>query len=300
MRNPGRRTLAEPIPHRVAVACVAMAILLSIGWALPAGADDPGSGASTVEATGAQAGQGGSEPADGGSSGGYLTRDYWASVWNRDRLTGDWNGLRTDLEDHGVKPRVRFSQHMQGVTSGGLAQNGRYGGKVDWILDVDVSKLAGIWPGMFINLHAGTQYRKSVLLDAGPSALPNTPMLVPLPNCDCTEITNLTLMQGLWEGAIPLQEDKGAAVVALGKIDIVDLLTTAFPNFGNGLDGFANFNALYPRGPTCASGSSRSTARASPCSTRTEGCRRPPFSSTGRTTFPTIGTSATRSPMVSA
>jgi porin len=102
---------------------------------------------------------------------------------------------------------------------------------------------------LFFNLHAETQYGKSVLTDAGPSVLPNTPMLLPLPNCKCTEITNLVLMQGLWEGAIPLQEDKGAVVLAAGKLNIVDLLTTSFPNFANGMDGFLNFNALYPAWP---------------------------------------------------
>jgi len=102
---------------------------------------------------------------------------------------------------------------------------------------------------LFINLHAETQYGKSVFADVGPSSLPNTPMLLPLPNCDCTEITNLALMQGLWEGTIPLQEDKGAAVVVVGKFNIVDLLTTSFPNFASGLEGFLNFNALYPAWP---------------------------------------------------
>ena len=58
-------------------------------------------------------------------------------------------------------------------------------------------------------------------------------MLLPLPNCDCTEVTNLTLMQGLWEGAIPLQEDKGAVVLSAGMLNIVDLLTTSFPNFAS-------------------------------------------------------------------
>jgi porin len=216
-----------------------MATSLSIGWAWPSQADEATSGASQGEATAAQDDPVGSEPAE----------KWLEKVWQRDRLSGDWGGLRTDLEDHGVKPRVRFSQFAQGVATGGLDQNGRYGGKVDWILDVDVSKLAGIWPGMFFNLHAGTQYGKSVITDLGPSGLPNAPMLVPLPNCDCTEITNLVLMQGLWEGAIPLQEDKGAAVLAAGKLDIVDLLTTSFPNFANGLEGFVNFNALYPAWP---------------------------------------------------
>jgi len=222
---------------------------LSITWAWPAAADEPTSGTSPGETTAAPASQEGPEPSEAWSAGDYLTRDYLETVWNRDRLTGEWGGLRKDLEDHGVKPRVRFSQFLQGVTSGGLEQNGRYGGKVDWILDVDVSKFMGIWPGMLINLHAETQYGKSVITDVGPSALPNTPMLLPLPNCDCTEVTNLTLTQGLWEGAIPFQEDKGAVVASAGMLNIVDLLTTSFPNFGYGLEGFLNYNALYPAWP---------------------------------------------------
>ena len=92
-------------------------------------------------------------------------------------------------------------------------------------------------------------YGKSVFTDVGPSALPSTPMLLPLPNCDCTEVTNLTLTQGLWEGAIPLQEDKGAVVLSAGMLNIVDLLTTSFPNFASGLEGFLNYNALYPAWP---------------------------------------------------
>jgi porin len=224
----------------IAIACVALAWLVSVAWAPSSVADEAVSDEASVRASGS---------ANGSPPSGYLTAGYWEEVWSRDRLTGDWGGLRTDLEEHGVKPRVRFSQFLQGVTSGGLDQNGRYGGKVDWILDVDVSKLAGIWPGMFLNLHAETQYGRSVIADAGPSLVPNTGMVLPLPDCDCTEITNLTLAQGLWEGAIPLQEDKGAVVLAAGKLNIVDLLTLSFPNFANGLEGFLNFNALYPAWP---------------------------------------------------
>jgi porin len=255
MRNPGRKILGESFPHRTAVVCAAMATSLSIGWAWPAGADEPGPASDVPVPEQAPpdpepgSPQPGSHAHDVGQPPDRSAKDWLKDVWTRDKLTGDWRGLRTDLNDHGVKPRVKFSQFGQGVAAGGIDQNGRYGGKVDWILDVDVSTLAGIWPGMFFNLHAETQYGKSVFTDVGPSSLPNTPMLVPLPNCDCTEITNLVLMQGLWEGSIPLQEDKGAVVLAAGKLNIVDLLTTNFPNFAYGLEGFLNFNALYPAWP---------------------------------------------------
>jgi porin len=252
MRNPDRKILGESFPHRTAVVCAAIATSLSIGWAWPAGADEPDSASdvSVPEQAPPDAEPGSPQPGshahDVGQPPDRSAKDWLKDVWTRDQLSGDWRGLRTDLNDHGVKPQIKYSQFGQGVASGGINRNFEYGGKLDYILDVDVSKLAGLWPGLFFNIHAQTQYGKSVLVDAGPSALPNTPMLVPLPNCKCTEVTNLVLMQGLWEGSIPLQEDKGAVVVAAGKLDIVDLLTTNFPNFGHGLDGFQNFSALYP------------------------------------------------------
>jgi len=230
----------------VGVACAATAMLVSIAWASPSWADEPTSGSSPQEVIAVPASPEGSEPSEERSPGRFFTKAYYAEVWQRDYMTGDWGGLRTELNDHGVKPQIKLSQFGQGVASGGRDQKARYGGKVDWILDLDVSKFAGLWPGLFINLHAETQYGESTIVDVGPSALPNTSMIMPLPECgECTNVTNLTIMQGLWEGAIPLQHDKGAAVVAAGKLNIVDLLTMSFPNFGYGLEGFMNFNALF-------------------------------------------------------
>jgi len=239
----------NPLRHRVAVVGTAVIACLWVGWSEPSRADEPVSGTSAVELPTDSSDPPDAEPTEERSPGRFITGDYWKEVWQRDHLSGDWGGLRTKLNDHGVKPQIKYSHFGQGVASGGLNKNYEDGGTVDWIVDVDVSKLAGLWPGLFFNLHAKTQYGKSVIADAGPSALPNAPMLVPLPNCKCTEITNLTIMQGLWEGQIPLQDNKGAAVLAAGKLDIVDLLTTSFPNFAGGLEGFTNFNALYPAWP---------------------------------------------------
>jgi porin len=231
-----------------AVVQAAIAVLLFIGWSSSAAADDMGTDAPPVKVPAQPAEHSAAESSAADQErtpGRFFDREYLLSVWERDRLTGDWGGVRTKLEDHGIKAEFKFTQFGQGVPTGGNRKNGTYGGKVDYILDVDVSKFAGLWPGLFFNIHAETQYGESSLIDAGPSLLPNTAMLMPLPNCTCTEVTQVAILQGVWEGTIPLQGDKGAALVGAGKANIVDLLTTTFPNFGYGLEGFMNFNALY-------------------------------------------------------
>ena len=41
-------------------------------------------------------------------------------VWNRDLFLGDWQGLRTQLHDHGIDVGLRLAMYGQGVTSGGV------------------------------------------------------------------------------------------------------------------------------------------------------------------------------------
>ena len=230
--------------RRIAIACAALGFFGSVTWAPASAADEAAANPASARPSTAE-----EKPASGAVAPHGQEDSATKEWWDRDQLTGNWGGLLDDLHEHGIKPQVKFSQFAQGVEHGGVQRNGAYGGKVDYFLDVDVSKFASLWPGLFFNLHAETQYGKSVIADAGPSALPNSPMVVPLPNCDCTEVTNLTLMQGLWEGTIPLQDDKGAVVAAAGKLAIIDLLTTSFPNFGYGLEGFLNYSALYPAWP---------------------------------------------------
>ena len=37
--------------------------------------------------------------------------DQMKEVWNRDLLTGDWEGWRTNLQEHGIDPHFRLSQY---------------------------------------------------------------------------------------------------------------------------------------------------------------------------------------------
>jgi carbohydrate-selective porin OprB len=48
-------------------------------------------------------------------------------IWNRDRMTGDWEGWRTDLLERGIDAKFRLAQYGQGVASGGRDKNSEYG-----------------------------------------------------------------------------------------------------------------------------------------------------------------------------
>ena len=163
-----------------------------------------------------------------------LATNAWAKdIWTRDKLSGDWGGLRTDLAEHGIQLDVRLTQFYQGVASGGKNTNFEYGGKFDYILKLDGKKL-GLWPGFFVTMHAETQFGHTIIGDAGGFSLPNTSMLYPLPDQHKTAITGLLFEQAL---------SKNFALVA-GKINVVDLWTMAYPHTGGGVDGFMNTNMI--------------------------------------------------------
>ena len=67
-----------------------------------------------------------------------FTTNTWAEdIWTRDKLTGDWGGLRSDLTKHGIDIDLRLSQYYQGVTSGGVDTNSEYGGTMDYRFNFD-------------------------------------------------------------------------------------------------------------------------------------------------------------------
>jgi carbohydrate-selective porin OprB len=160
-------------------------------------------------------------------------------VWTRDLLTGDWEGWRTALQDHGIDPQFRLSQYGQWVADGGVETNGAYGGTLDYRLNFDLRKLFGMWDGLSVNMHARTRFGDDVLADAGGMTLPNTGLLMPLPgNHDRTDVTGLLLNQ-----TFPLFAGR-EALFSIGKIDILDAVTLFFPSVAYGQEGFWNVHSL--------------------------------------------------------
>lgn len=65
----------------------------------------------------------------------------------RPRLTGDWGGVRTDLEDFGIHPFARYLNEVAGNPSGGKHQDITYTDQIDFGIDADLGKLIGLTGG---------------------------------------------------------------------------------------------------------------------------------------------------------
>jgi len=166
-------------------------------------------------------------------------RANWLNeLWNQDRLTGEWGGLRTDLSKKGIDIDLRLSQYWQRVASGGNNVNSEYGGTMDYRLNIDTHKLFGTWEGLSVNMHARTRFGYDVNADAGAFALQNAGMLMPAPDdYHNTDITGLTVSQYL-----PFFG--GLANVTVGMFDVIDVVSDLVPQAAYGQEGFWNVNAL--------------------------------------------------------
>ena len=147
----------------------------------------------------------------------------------RPKLTGDWCCLREDLRDSGYTFDISTTEYYQGTASGGLKDTFRFGGRNDYLINVDGQK-AGLWQGLFINLHGETVYGDSVNLFTGAVVPVNIGRAHPVFTGSATALTNVRFTQALSENF----------VVYAGKINTIDNVQQPFMR-GRGLDaGFMN------------------------------------------------------------
>lgn len=163
---------------------------------------------------------------------------YAGDLHTRLRATGDWWGHRSALADHGVTFDLFATQFYQGVASGGREQEFEFGGKLDYLFNLDTGKL-GLWQGGFVNLHAETRYGTAVNNIDGLLAPSNLPLSFPEPDGSISSITGLKLTQALSE----------QAVVFVGKINTLDEYGFRYaPALGTnrpGLEGFTNTSLVF-------------------------------------------------------
>jgi porin len=67
-------------------------------------------------------------------------------LWQRDKLTGDWGGTRTELSNRGIDISLNYIGELFGVASGGIRQGVSYEHRFELSVDTDLGKLAG-WNG---------------------------------------------------------------------------------------------------------------------------------------------------------
>ncbi|HEX9145301.1 MAG TPA: carbohydrate porin [Candidatus Binatia bacterium] len=107
-------------------------------------------------------------------------KPYSGDIWTRSTLTGDWGGLRNDLDAKGVTLDMDITQVGQGVVNGGKSGQWQYGGRGDIILNLDSQKL-GLWPGAFLNMEGEGNWASAVNLNTGALMPVNLSQVLPLP-----------------------------------------------------------------------------------------------------------------------
>jgi porin len=74
-------------------------------------------------------------------------------LWERDTLTGDWGGLRTSLEEKGLKLGLNYIGEVLGNPAGGASHGAIYEGRLEMIADLDLEKAMG-WTGGLFHVNA--------------------------------------------------------------------------------------------------------------------------------------------------
>lgn len=142
--------------------------------------------------------------------------------------------LRESLQTQGLDVKFSTTQFYQGITAGGLDRDFRYGGRNDLLMKIDGAQ-AGLWQGLFIDLHTETRYGQAINGDTGAISAPNSSMLFPLPGETTTDLTNFTVTQALSEQCL----------VMAGKINLLDAYVNPLAA-GRGNTQFMNLSLIFP------------------------------------------------------
>ena len=155
------------------------------------------------------------------------------SLVPQDNLPGDWQIKRQSFADKGLEFSLLATQFYQRVAAGGRQQDGEYGGKLDYLANLDAQK-AGLSPGLTVQLHAETRLGTSVNNADGLLAPANIAMNFPDPTQDVTALTGLKINQDIGD----------QFVVYAGKVNTLDE-SPMRDNGVPGLGGFMNTSLVY-------------------------------------------------------
>jgi porin len=129
---------------------------------------------------------------------------------------------------------ISATEYYQGTASGGLHDGFEGGGRADYLLNIDGQK-AGLWPGLFINLHGETVYGDSPNLFPGAVVPVNIGRAHPVFFGTAGALTNVKVTQALSPNL----------VLYAGKINTIDNVQQPFMQ-GRGLDaGFMNATLFW-------------------------------------------------------
>lgn len=164
-----------------------------------------------------------------------LTVQDWVK---RSELLGDWGGARTRMADQGVKLGAAWTQFFQWapMTSPlGDERDFLYGGKADFRIATDFSKMSDRLKGLSASAHLEFRYGDMPLLAGGTLVPTNTALLFPKNEGAAFDVTSLYVSKMLSD----------TAVVQAGRFNMLENYDRPFTG-GEGLDKFQNMAFVLP------------------------------------------------------
>jgi porin len=146
------------------------------------------------------------------------------------RLMGDVWGLRNPAET-GIDFRLEALNFYHGVIDGTGGDDMEGNGKLELFINMDGQK-AGLWPGLFVNVHGEFRYGSSPG-QAGVIGPVNSAMVSPGFDGEIFAFTNVTITQALSQ----------SFMLTIGKFNTFDLDNKHFYG-GRGTERFMNANLL--------------------------------------------------------
>jgi porin len=122
------------------------------------------------------------------------------TFWNRDTLTGDWGGLRSELANKGFKITPIYTGEIFGNT-GGAKQGAISDGLFNLALDVDLERVTGFWKDATFHANALYIYGPS-LSEQYVGDFSNTSNIA---GYNSVRLQELWVEQGLWDKRISIR-----------------------------------------------------------------------------------------------
>jgi porin len=155
------------------------------------------------------------------------TPDFGGPLFSRDKLLGNWFGYRPRLADRGLTVDSSLTQFYQGVASGGLRQEFRYGDHFDAFAILDGGRL-GFWDGSSLHVRFEANFGSNINADTGAFLPASLASSLPVANGGAA-MSEFVFAQKLSE----------RFEVFFGKVNTLDEDESAFAS-GRGLTQFMN------------------------------------------------------------
>ena len=152
--------------------------------------------------------------------------------WQRDTITGDWGGLRTELEAQGIAFTVKYTGEVFANVQGGIKLGATYDGLFLPELDVDLEKLMG-WHGASFSVSM-VQGHGPALSQGWVGNLLNVSNDVAIP--PATRLYNLWLQQNLFDDVLSVR-------AGMMNVDAEFITTLTGALFMNGSFGWPEWTA---------------------------------------------------------